>query len=170
MKDSELYRAGLARSSRAREGKVASDPCWPSDIAETSHSSVESLSPERELSRCMDNHASRAPKPVQRRARCLCTLTVFSLLTLLTLGTLGLAWAEEPCGQYPVNKQARCERLWKEINEESVAEMARFGMDQLKRRQEGKITQEQHLQENMSFIKQSAEKRLRLLSERMRKE
>ena len=48
--------------------------------------------------------------------------------------------------------------------------MAQFGMDQLKRRQEGKITQEQHLQENTTFIKQSAEKRLRQLSERMVKE
>ena len=45
--------------------------------------------------------------------------------------------------------------------------MAQFGMDQLKRRQEGKISQEEHLQENCTFIKQSAEKRLRLLSERM---
>jgi len=51
-----------------------------------------------------------------------------------------------------------------------VAETAQFGMDQLRRRQEGKISQEQHLQENSTFIKQSAEKRLRLLSERMGKE
>jgi len=48
--------------------------------------------------------------------------------------------------------------------------MAQFGVDQVKRRQEGTITQEQHLQENTAFIKQSAEKRLRLLSERMGKE
>lgn len=96
--------------------------------------------------------------------------TIFFLLTLPVLGTSGLAWAEQPCDRYPINKQARCERLWKEINAESVAEMAQFGMDQLKRRQEGKITQEQHLQENTAFIKQSAEKRLKLLSERMGKE
>ena len=50
------------------------------------------------------------------------------------------------------------------------SEMVQFGMDQLRRRQEGKISQEQHLQENSTFIKQSAEKRLRLLSERMGKE
>ena len=96
--------------------------------------------------------------------------TVFLLLALPVLLTSGLASAEQPCDRYPVNKQTRCERLWKEINAESVAEMAKFGMDQLKRRQEGKITQEQHLQENTTFIKQSAEKRLRLLSERMGKE
>ena len=36
-------------------------------------------------------------------------------------------------------------------------------MDQLNRRQEGKITAEQHLRENQAFIKQSAEKRLKLL-------
>ena len=95
--------------------------------------------------------------------------TVSFLLTLPVLEMSGLAWAEQPCDRYPANKQARCERLWKEINAESVAEVAQFGMDQLKRRQEGKITQEQHLQENSTFIKQSAEKRLRLLSERMGK-
>jgi len=92
------------------------------------------------------------------------------LLTLPVLQMSGLAWAEPPCDRYPANKQARCERLWKEINAESVAEMAQFGMDQLKRRQEGKISQEQHLQENSTFIKQSADKRLRLLRERMGKE
>ncbi len=96
--------------------------------------------------------------------------TVFFLMTLPVLGASGLASAEQPCDRYPTNKQVRCERLWKEINAESVAEMAQFGMDQLKRREEGKITQEQHLQENTAFIKQSAEKRLRLLSERMDKE
>ena len=92
------------------------------------------------------------------------------LLTLPVLGTSGPVWAEQPCDRYPANKQARCERLWKEINAESVAEMAQFGMDQLKRREEGKITREQHLQENTAFIKQSAEKRLKLLGERMGKE
>ena len=92
------------------------------------------------------------------------------LLTLPVLGTSGSAFAEQPCDRYPANKQARCERLWKEINAESVAEMAQFGMDQLKRREEGKITREQHLQENTAFIKQSAEKRLKLLGERMGKE
>lgn len=96
--------------------------------------------------------------------------TVFFLLTLPVFGMSSLAWAEQPCDRYPINKQARCERLWKEINAESVADMAQFGIDQLKRRQEGKITQEQHLQENTTFIKESAEKRLRLLSERMGKE
>jgi len=95
--------------------------------------------------------------------------TVSFLLTLPVLEMSALVWAEQPCDRYPANKQARCERLWNEINAESVAELAQFGMDQLKRRQEGKITQEQHLQENTTFIKQSAERRLRLLSESMGK-
>jgi hypothetical protein len=60
--------------------------------------------------------------------------------------------------------------LWKQINDEAVTEMAQFGTSQLKRREEGKITAEQHLQENMAFIKQSGEKRLKLLGERMDKE
>lgn len=95
---------------------------------------------------------------------------IYFLLTPPLLEMSGVAWAEQPCDRYPSNKQARCEGLWKEINAESVAEMAQFGMDQLKRRQEGKISREQHLQENSMFIRQSAEKRLRLLSERMGKE
>lgn len=89
------------------------------------------------------------------------------LLTLPVLEMSGLAWAEQPCDRYPASKQGRCEWLWSEINAESVAEMAQFGMDQLKRRQEGKISQER---ENSTFIKQSAEKRLRLLVEQMGKE
>lgn len=95
---------------------------------------------------------------------------IFFLMTLPVLAMPGPVWAEQPCDRYPINKQSRCKRLWKEINAESVAEMAQFGMDQLKRRQEGKISQGQHLQENTTFIKESAEKRLRLLSERMDKE
>jgi hypothetical protein len=80
------------------------------------------------------------------------------------------AWAEKPCDDYPQAKQKRCEALWKQINAEAVSEIAQFGLDQLKRRQAGQITQEQHLKENTAFIKQSAEKRLKLLSERMAKE
>gem|GEM_PF-4471620 len=79
-------------------------------------------------------------------------------------GTSDLAWAEQPCDRYPIYKQGRCERLWREINSESVARIAQFGTDQSKRWQEGTIIQEQHLQENTAFIKLSAEKRLRLLS------
>ena len=88
------------------------------------------------------------------------------------LGTLGmpsLTSAEKPCDDYLPSKQTRCETLWKQINADAASEMARFGLDQLKRRQEGKISREQHVQENMAFIKQSADKRLRLLSELMSK-
>jgi len=52
---------------------------------------------------------------------------------------------------------------------DAASEMAQFGRTQLKRRQEGTISQEQHLRENMAFIKHSAEKRLELLSEQMGK-
>jgi hypothetical protein len=40
----------------------------------------------------------------------------------------------------------------------------------LKRREEGQITAEQHLAQNMDFIKQSTQKRLARLNERMAKE
>jgi hypothetical protein len=80
------------------------------------------------------------------------------------------ALAEPPCDRYPKNEQRRCAAIWKQINAEAAPEVARFGMDQLKRRQAGEMTAEQHLQENTAFIKQSAEKRLKLLGERMGKE
>lgn len=95
-----------------------------------------------------------------------------ALLPLLA----GLFWASQtaaadpPCDQYPQPQQPRCEKVWKQLNQESVADISRFGLDQLKRRQEGKISQEQHLKENMEFIKQSTDKRLKLLSERMAQE
>jgi len=80
------------------------------------------------------------------------------------------ALAEKPCEDYPVNKRTRCEVVWKQINDEELSAVAEFGLRQLKRRQEGTITPEQHLKENMDFIKASGEKRLRLLSERMARE
>jgi hypothetical protein len=43
-------------------------------------------------------------------------------------------------------------------------------LDQLKRREQGQITAEQHLAQNMDFIKQSTEKRLARLNQRMAKE
>jgi len=90
----------------------------------------------------------------------------------LSLGLLTSdpAWAEKPCEDYPVKKQTRCETVWKQINDEELGTIAEFGLRQLKRRQEGTITPEQHLKENMEFIKASGEKRLRLLSERMARE
>jgi len=80
------------------------------------------------------------------------------------------ARAEQPCDRYPAPQQKRCEALWKQINAETGPEVAKFGLDQLKRREEGKITAEQHLQENTAFIKQHAVKRMKLLEERMAKQ
>ncbi|TAJ08560.1 MAG: hypothetical protein EPO61_10765 [Nitrospirae bacterium] len=92
---------------------------------------------------------------------------LLALLLLCCFRSSPAAAADPPCNQYPHPQQPRCEKLWKQLNQESVAEISRFGLDQLKRRQEGKISQEQHLKENMEFIKQSTDKRLKLLSERM---
>ena len=78
--------------------------------------------------------------------------------------------AEKPCDDYPESKRKRCETLWKRINADAASETAQFGRTQLRRRQEGTISQEQHLRENMAFIKHSAEKRLELLSEQIGKE
>jgi len=89
------------------------------------------------------------------------------LLLLVSFSIAGRADAEQPCDRYPEQEQKRCESLWKQINTETGPEVAKFGLEQLKRREEGKITAEQHLQENTTFIKQHAEKRLRLLKERM---
>ena len=94
----------------------------------------------------------------------------FFLSLLLLLSTGGHVAAEQPCDRYPEPQQKRCEALWKQINAETGPEVAKFGLDQLKRRQEGKITAEEHLQENMTFIKQHAAKRMKLLKERMDKE
>ncbi len=94
---------------------------------------------------------------------CLC-----SLLSLFWIGSP--AAAEPPCDRYPTNKQERCAAIWKELNAQGEAEVAQFGLAQQKRREEGTITAEQHLQENIAFIKQATEKRLKLLDERMAKE
>lgn len=92
------------------------------------------------------------------------------LLALAVMSAPSRSLAEKPCEDYSPTKQKRCETLWKQINAEAATELAQFGLSQLKRRQAGEISQEQHLRENMAFIKQSAEKRLKLLSERMGKE
>ena len=60
--------------------------------------------------------------------------------------------------------------IWKDLYNEDGPVIAQFGLDQLKRREEGQITAQQHLAENMNFIKQSTEKRLARLNERMAKE
>jgi hypothetical protein len=77
---------------------------------------------------------------------------------------------DPPCDKYPPAKQSRCAEIWKELNLEDGPIISQFGLDQLKRREEGKITAQQHLAENMTFIKQSTEKRLERLKERMAKE
>jgi hypothetical protein len=78
--------------------------------------------------------------------------------------------ADPPCNAYPPAKQARCVEIWKELNKEDGPIIAQFGLDQQKRRDQGKITADQHLAENMAFIKQSTEKRLERLKARMAKE
>jgi len=78
--------------------------------------------------------------------------------------------ADPPCDRYPAAKQGRCAEIWKELNRQDGPAIARFGLDQQKRREEGKINARQHLDENMTFIKQSTEKRLERLKERMAKE
>ena len=91
---------------------------------------------------------------------------------LIILGaTWAPAWAADPpCDKYPVAKQTTCAAIWKSLNDEDGPLIAQFGLDQLKRREAGKINAEQHLGENMAFIKQSTEKRLARLKERMAKE
>lgn len=78
--------------------------------------------------------------------------------------------ADPPCDKYPPPKQQRCAEIWKELNKEDGPLIAQFGLDQQKRRDEGKINAQQHLSENMTFIKQSTEKRLERLKTRMAKE
>ncbi|CUS31993.1 hypothetical protein [Candidatus Nitrospira nitrificans] len=75
-----------------------------------------------------------------------------------------------PCDTYPAAKQTRCTEIWKELNKEDGPIIAQFGLDQQKRRDEGKINARQHLAENMIFIKQSTEKRMERLKERMGRE
>ncbi|HJT22505.1 MAG TPA: hypothetical protein VJ746_18675 [Nitrospira sp.] len=78
--------------------------------------------------------------------------------------------ADPPCDKYPPVKQVRCTEIWKGLNNEDGPSIAQFGLDQQKRRDAGHITAEQHLSENMQFIRQSTERRLERLKERMKKE
>jgi hypothetical protein len=75
--------------------------------------------------------------------------------------------AGPPCDRYPSGRQTRCAAIWSELNKEDGPIIAQFGLAQQKRREEGKINAEQHLAENMAFIKQSTEKRLERLKARM---
>ena len=92
------------------------------------------------------------------------------LAIIVVLGGLsvGPVWAvASSCDVYPPAKQARCMEIWKDLYREDGPVIAQFGLDQLKRREEGQITAEQHLAQNMDFIKQSTQKRLTRLNERM---
>lgn len=94
-----------------------------------------------------------------------------SALTIGLILTASMCWAADPpCDKYPPAKQARCAEIWKELNKEDGPVIAQFGLDQQKRRDEGKINAQQHLAENMIFIKQSTEKRIERLKERLAKE
>jgi len=102
------------------------------------------------------------PPTLQTRLGLLC-----SVMGLLS----STAWAADPpCDKFPTAKQPRCAEIWKGLNNEDGPAIAQFGLDQQKRRDEGKITAQQHLAENMQFIKQSTEKRLQRLKERMARE
>ncbi|MDP1770374.1 MAG: hypothetical protein Q8L74_16435 [Nitrospirota bacterium] len=94
---------------------------------------------------------------------------------LLAVMLLGVSWSsawavDPPCDKYPSTKQTTCAAVWKELNQEDGPSISQFGLAQLKRREEGKINAQQHLAENMTFIKQSTQKRLERLRIRMEKE
>ncbi|MDF2458675.1 MAG: exported protein of unknown function [Nitrospira sp.] len=94
-----------------------------------------------------------------------------SMAIVLWQLTGGLAWAvDPPCDAFPPAKQHRCVEIWKDLYNEDGPAIAQFGLDQLKRREEGKITAQQHLAQNMDFIKQATDRRLARLNERMAKE
>ena len=93
--------------------------------------------------------------------RCAAVLIAGVLLPTRTHAT------DPPCDRYPSSKQGRCQAIWKELNDQAVSEVAQFGLAQQRRRDAGQLTAEQHLAENMAFIKQSTERRLKRLAERM---
>ena len=97
-------------------------------------------------------------------------MTGLAMAFILLGASWSTAWAADPpCDKYPVAKQTKCAAIWKELNQEDGSSITQFGLAQLKRREEGKINAEQHLAENMTFIKQSTEKRLERLHARMGK-
>jgi hypothetical protein len=93
-----------------------------------------------------------------------------AVILSLAITTSSVSAADPPCDKYPPAKQSRCAEIWKELNREDGPTIAQFGLDQQKRRDEGKINAQQHLAENMTFIKQSTEKRIERLRERMVRE
>lgn len=86
---------------------------------------------------------------------------------------IGMMWAasleaaDPPCDRYAASQQVRCQSVWKELNDQAVQELAHFGLAQQKRRDAGELTPDQHLAENLAFIKQSTDQRLKRLHERM---
>lgn len=99
-----------------------------------------------------------------------CWWNVSALVISFALTTSVASAADPPCDKYPPAKQSRCTQVWKELNKEDGPLIAQFGLDQQKRRDEGKINARQHLSENMAFIKRSTEKRIERLKERMGRE
>ena len=98
-------------------------------------------------------------------------MTALALAFILLGASWSTAWAADPpCDKYSVATQTTCAAIWKGLNQEDGPSIAQFGLDQLKRREEGKINAQQHLGENMAFIKQSTDKRLERLRARMEKE
>ena len=87
---------------------------------------------------------------------------MFSCYRSLLFVLLGLAMTSDveakpvdpPCDKYPSAKQSRCAEIWKELNLEDGPIISQFGLDQLKRREEGRITAQQHLAENFSGFEQ----------------
>ncbi len=85
----------------------------------------------------------------------------------------GIVWAaslgaaDPPCDRYAAAQQTTCQAIWKELNDQAVQEVAHFGLAQQKRREAGELTPEQHLAENLAFISQSTDQRLKRLHERM---
>lgn len=103
-------------------------------------------------------------RPILRTARLSQPILLASVVLIVPFYA---AAAEPPCDKYPTDKQSRCADIWKELNKEDGPAIAQFGLDQQKRRDDGKITAQQHLSENMTFIRQSTERRLERLKARM---
>ncbi|BFU93960.1 MAG: exported protein of unknown function [Nitrospira sp.] len=98
------------------------------------------------------------------------TVGIIVLVGLLGCIARGGQAADPPCDRYPPAKQVRCAEIWKALNQEDGSSIAQFGLEQQRRRDAGQITAEQHLAQNMEFIKHSTERRLERLKERMAKE
>ena len=95
--------------------------------------------------------------------RVLIAWTLTWVLVLLSTGTS----ADKPCDEYPPAKQTRCQEIWRQLNAEDEPIIARFGLDQQRRRDAGEITQSQHIQQNFDFIQKSTQHRLKRLRARM---